>query len=193
MNDGVSILVAIFIILLVFRWLLGGSPSNQDGQRRTGTGLSTGRRYVSPEMISTVHSMFPNVPLAAIQADLARTGSVEITCDNILRDGGLPLPVEATPQPSPNVQPNSNTGTSSSTNKATAANLIHRFNINPENEESSSVAPPKVWEATADRRQDNLQRRKEHMILQARKRFLEQQQKKTTESEVTEKTEPKLE
>ncbi|ORX98336.1 hypothetical protein K493DRAFT_313672 [Basidiobolus meristosporus CBS 931.73] len=190
MNDGVSILVAIFIILLVFRWLLGSSPSNQDRQRRTGTGLATGRRYVSPEQVSTVHGMFPNVPIAAIQADLARTGSVEVTCDNILRDGGLPLPVEATPQPAQNPPSTTNNASSSSSNsKATATNLIHRFNINPENEENATVAPPKVWEATADKRQDNLQRRKEHMILQARKRFLEQQQKKAAQSEVTEKSE----
>lgn len=38
-----------------------------------------------------VRAMFPDVPTAAIQADLQRTGSVETTVDNALRDGGLPL------------------------------------------------------------------------------------------------------
>lgn len=38
-----------------------------------------------------VRAMFPDIPTAAIQADLARTGSVETTVDNALRDGGLPL------------------------------------------------------------------------------------------------------
>src|SRR6185369_8060321 len=41
--------------------------------------------------VETVCAMFPNIPPAAIQFDLQKTGSVEVTCDNILRDGGLPL------------------------------------------------------------------------------------------------------
>lgn len=35
--------------------------------------------------------MFPHVPTAAIHYDLQKTGSVEQTCDNILRDGSLPM------------------------------------------------------------------------------------------------------
>ena len=35
--------------------------------------------------------MFPDIPTAAIQADLQRTGSVETTVDNALREGSLPL------------------------------------------------------------------------------------------------------
>lgn len=38
-----------------------------------------------------VRAMFPDIPVAAIQADLQRTGSVETTVDNARRDGGLPL------------------------------------------------------------------------------------------------------
>ena len=38
-----------------------------------------------------VRNVFPNIPVAAIVADLQRTGSVETTIDNALRDGGLPL------------------------------------------------------------------------------------------------------
>ena len=35
--------------------------------------------------------MFPHIPTAAIHYDLQKTGSVEQTCDNILRDGALPM------------------------------------------------------------------------------------------------------
>lgn len=38
-----------------------------------------------------VRNVFPNIPTAAIVADLQRTGNVERTIDNALRDGGLPL------------------------------------------------------------------------------------------------------
>jgi coupling of ubiquitin conjugation to ER degradation protein 1 len=35
--------------------------------------------------------MFPHIPVTAIRRDLERTRSVELTCERILRDGGLPL------------------------------------------------------------------------------------------------------
>lgn len=38
-----------------------------------------------------VRAVFPDIPQAAIVADLQRTGSVEATIDNALRDGGLPM------------------------------------------------------------------------------------------------------
>jgi coupling of ubiquitin conjugation to ER degradation protein 1 len=38
----------------------------------------------------TVLGTFPHIPAEAIRYDLARTGSVELTCENILRDGELP-------------------------------------------------------------------------------------------------------
>lgn len=41
--------------------------------------------------IDTVRTMFPHIPVEAIQYDLQKTGSVEQTCDNILREGTLPL------------------------------------------------------------------------------------------------------
>src|SRR5690349_357675 len=35
--------------------------------------------------------MFSDIPHAAIVTDLQRTGSVDVTIENILRDGGLPM------------------------------------------------------------------------------------------------------
>ncbi|RCI06710.1 hypothetical protein CU098_013912, partial [Rhizopus stolonifer] len=80
MNDSVSILVAVFLILVILRWMLGGSQSNQPhqqlGQRQTGR---RPQHRVTPQMIEMVRAMFPDIPTAAIQADLQRTGSVETT------------------------------------------------------------------------------------------------------------------
>jgi coupling of ubiquitin conjugation to ER degradation protein 1 len=33
--------------------------------------------------------MFPDIPLAAIRYDLQKTGSVEVTCEHILRNNGI--------------------------------------------------------------------------------------------------------
>ncbi|KAJ2330905.1 hypothetical protein GGH92_009393, partial [Coemansia sp. RSA 2673] len=40
--------------------------------------------------------MFPDIPEAAIRADLARTGSPAVTSDNVLRNGGTLPPPPAT-------------------------------------------------------------------------------------------------
>nr|CAG8438854.1 3634_t:CDS:2 [Entrophospora candida]CAG8470613.1 6487_t:CDS:2 [Entrophospora candida] len=87
-------------------------------------------RHVTPEMIETVHSMFPDIPTAAIKYDLQKTGSVELH-EAIKRD----------------IVPNE---------------------------------PPKVWEATPEKRQEILQWKKDAMVLQARKRFLAQQNQKSS-------------
>lgn len=90
---------------------LGGNQSNQQQQQQQQGQRRAPRRMqhrVTPQMVSIdsfhyrrfsshpiqiemVRAMFPDVPTAAIQADLQRTGSVETTVDNALRDGGLPL------------------------------------------------------------------------------------------------------
>lgn len=41
--------------------------------------------------METVRAMFPNIPSAAIVNSLQTTGSVEVTIENALRDGTLPM------------------------------------------------------------------------------------------------------
>jgi coupling of ubiquitin conjugation to ER degradation protein 1 len=41
--------------------------------------------------VETVRAMFPHIPSAAIVASLQTTGSVEITIEQVLRDGTLPM------------------------------------------------------------------------------------------------------
>ncbi|KAI8338580.1 hypothetical protein BC941DRAFT_469685 [Chlamydoabsidia padenii] len=191
MNDGVSILVAVFLILIVLRWMLGGQPQNQQlRQRRTTT-----RRVhrVTPQMIEMVRALFPDVPTAAIQADLQRTGSVETTVDNALRDGGLPLPATPTAsQPgSPSLNNTSSTSSSSSRKPTNYDSLLQRYKLDTEKlAQEELVEPPKVWEQDAAKRQDTLKKRKEFMVLQARKKLMEQQQKKQQPMEQTTTSQP---
>ncbi|KAG9297722.1 hypothetical protein G9A89_011237 [Geosiphon pyriformis] len=192
MNDGISILLAIFVIVLIIRWLLGTTPPPSTNNRR-GINLTQEQprrvRPVTAEMIETVCAMFPNIPPAAIQFDLQKTGSVEVTCDNILRDGGLPLPpppvTPAAPIPSTSSPSSSATASSSIANNSslTQQSLVHRYKLH-EAVASDTVPdePPRQWEATADKRHELLQKRKEAMVLQARKRYLEQQNKKQDNS-----------
>ncbi|KAL1918722.1 uncharacterized protein VTP21DRAFT_2744 [Calcarisporiella thermophila] len=182
MNDTVSILVAIFVVVVAFRWLMGGDSSSH--RRELENSSRTQARRVSPEMINRVHEMFPSIPISAIKYDLQLTGSCEVTCDKILQQGGLPLPPNA--QASSSNPPSSTTSSttlsariSSASNNTTPplSSLLHRYNLMGAVRNGFEMNEPlKVWESTAEKRDEILRRRKEFMILQARSKFLKQQQ-----------------
>ncbi|KAH8556900.1 hypothetical protein BGW37DRAFT_474702 [Umbelopsis sp. PMI_123] len=187
MNEGISIIVAVFVILIAMRWLLGApQPSGSQSQRP-----NRPRHRVTPEMVETVRAMFPNIPSSAIVNSLQTTGSVEITIEHALRDGTLPMPANITPPRSPPAVGSNNrntSGQSSSTSSAvTQSNLLQRYNLESKLASDHGPEPPKVWETDAQRRQEMLRKRKEHMILQARKKMLESQQKEqqTTVAEIS--------
>ncbi|CAO3598857.1 unnamed protein product [Absidia cylindrospora] len=130
--------------------------------------------------------MFPNVPTAAIQANLQRTGSVEVTVDNALRDGGLPMPpTPTTSQPgSPSLNEDSTTSSTSTSKSTNYGSLIQRYKLDEQNlMQGDLTEPPKVWELDAEKRQEMLKKRKEFMVLQARKKLVEQQQQKQKATE----------
>ncbi|KAF9287462.1 hypothetical protein BGZ68_001791 [Mortierella alpina] len=189
MTDFVSITIAIVIIFMVYRWLSAsgeGSQPNRQGQNRGRMTPRTQARLVNPEMVETVRSMFPHIPTAAIHYDLQKTGSVEQTCDNILRDGTLPMPPAPRPPtpPAASASSTSTSGSSSATNQSVNGNLVQRFQLQ-EAAERNVVPdePSKVWADSAEKRQEVFKSRKEFMVLQARKRFLEQEALKAKENE----------
>ncbi|KAG9322965.1 hypothetical protein KVV02_007245 [Mortierella alpina] len=139
-----------------------------------------------PPIVETVRAMFPHIPTAAIHYDLQKTGSVEQTCDNILRDGTLPMPPAPRPPtpPATSTSSTSTSGSSSATNQSVNGNLVQRFQLQ-EAAERNVVPdePSKVWADSAEKRQEVFKSRKEFMVLQARKRFLEQEALKAKENE----------
>ncbi|KAI7873040.1 hypothetical protein BDF14DRAFT_1751326 [Spinellus fusiger] len=138
-------------------------------------------------MVELVLAMFPNIPVPAIIADLQRTGAVETTVDNALRNGGLPLPPSPSPSssPSPSPAPASPAAASSSTTARkppTHTNLFKRYQLDTKAEpQEDSIEPPKVWENSVEKRQEMLRKRKEFMVLQARKRLAEMENGKNKE------------
>ncbi|KAJ2557669.1 hypothetical protein EV175_001203 [Coemansia sp. RSA 1933] len=149
--------------------------------------------------------MFPDIPEAAIRADLARTGSPAVTSDNILRNGGtLPLPPATRAEHNAgaaaatvasaaiaagtraHIGTANNGGQSAGTVSSAAASgitlnasqspLVNRLRISKDsNMGELPLAPPKVWETDPSKRADVLQKRKEFMLMEARKRYLEKQ------------------
>ncbi|RHZ50869.1 hypothetical protein Glove_490g59 [Diversispora epigaea] len=184
-NDSISIFVAIIVIFCVFRWLLGTTPQQPTRARRTTSNTSRNRpRAVTPEMVETVCTMFPNIPPAAIQYDLQKTGSVEITCDNILQNGGLPLPPPAV-IPTLGVPSTSQASSSStSTDADSQRSLIDKYKLQEAVDRGFvPTDPPKKWEATPEKRQELLQLKKDAMVLMARERYLTQQKKASASKE----------
>ncbi|KAI1317184.1 hypothetical protein EDD11_008876 [Mortierella claussenii] len=189
MTDFVSITIVIVIIFMVFRWLSAsgdGSQPVRQGQNRGRVTPRTQARLVNPEMVAQVRAMFPHIPTAAIHYDLQKTGSVEQTCDNILRDGTLPMPPAPRP-PTPPAASSSSTptaGSSSGTTQSVNGNLVQRFKLQEAvDKDIVPEEPTKVWGDSAEKRQEVFKSRKEYMVLQARKRYLEQEARKTKEAE----------
>ncbi|KAJ2959093.1 hypothetical protein NQZ79_g5382 [Umbelopsis isabellina] len=173
MNEGISIIVAVFVILVAMRWLFG-APQQSGSQRQR---ANRPRHAVTPEMVETVRAMFPNITVPAIRASLQTTGSVEITIEQALRDGTLPMPANVTPPRSPSSGNRNNQYTSgqssSSVMGAKQNDLVSRYGLESRVDNLESPEPPKVWESDVQKRQEMLRKRKEHMILQARRKMQE--------------------
>ncbi|OMJ29811.1 Coupling of ubiquitin conjugation to ER degradation protein 1 [Smittium culicis] len=128
--------------------------------------------------------VFPGIEEEAVRYDLRKTGSIQQTTENILRLGGtLPMPPqERVPQHAAGTSTSnggnqgqqtnnrSHPSTSSSNNKS-SVDLIQRLSINPEAEIVEK--PENKWEADPELRALNFNKKKEYMVLQARKKFLE--------------------
>ncbi|KAJ2300470.1 hypothetical protein IW139_001060, partial [Coemansia sp. RSA 353] len=170
----------------------GGQGGNEQAR---GPGARVQRRthLVRQEHLETIQAMFPDIPEGAIRADLARTGSPTITSDNILRNGGtLPLPpatraeqraealgadgvrMDASGSGSRGVMAMS----SGVMLNAAHSPLVNRLRVTKDsNSELLPSQPPKVWEADPAKRADILCKRKEFMLLEARKQYMEKQAK----------------
>ncbi|KAJ3221430.1 hypothetical protein HDU81_010641 [Chytriomyces hyalinus] len=161
-TDPVTVVVSLLLLFFILRYLLASPQQSQTNRQQNGaatanTGRTGRRQVVPPERVDAVLQMFPNYPRNVIESDLARTGSVERTLDNIL-SGALPAP----PPPPP-------TNSSSSVSEAPVAFSASPYLVAAISQESN-VEPEKVWEQTPAGREANLRLRKEHMVRQARER-----------------------
>ncbi|KAF8581459.1 hypothetical protein K439DRAFT_1662305 [Ramaria rubella] len=189
MGEVVNVVVAFAVIVFIFRWATRGGGGNEE-TRRARNLLGFQPKHVTPEMISTVQSMFPHIPHDNIHFDLLRTGNVEVTSNKLLERGYLDAetcqppptysqlyPVQAAPAPA---APSS--ASSPSTKPASQPTLISRFDLEERlRSEKETVSTTMVdaggkatWEDTPERREASLRERKAQMVLAARKRLLEQ-------------------
>ncbi|KAG4083057.1 hypothetical protein H8356DRAFT_1751309 [Neocallimastix lanati (nom. inval.)] len=158
MADTISIIIGLIIFFFIFKLLFGRSENGNN------VGNGRGRHYVNPEDVTTINSMFPQIPRSAIEADLARTGNVNTTCERILA-GEIVIPTEPIAAATFN-------GSSSSRSPLLGKNILKEADLNKPIEE-----PEKIWKKTTEERQMDFSKRKLYMYQQARKRFLENKEK----------------
>ncbi|TFK37010.1 hypothetical protein BDQ12DRAFT_685669 [Crucibulum laeve] len=194
MGEVVNVLVAFAVIVFLFRWVT--SDSSTPGERSTADTLGFRPKQVTPEMITTISNMFPDIPVDNIRYDLLRTGSVELTSNKVLERGFLEPPPPAYytiyPRQPPSTLNTNNTnaaggnGAAASASKAKKDSLIARYHLEerashldaPISEEE--VGGKAVWEDSPEKREASLRERKAKMILAARQRMLAQQEKAKT-------------
>ncbi|WWC87514.1 uncharacterized protein L201_002404 [Kwoniella dendrophila CBS 6074] len=216
MEDIIPTIIIIAAIYFLIRWFTGS---------KTGNSADGNIRGVTPAMVDTIHSAFPDIPIPNIIYSLSRTKSAQITSEIILERGILPapppnfsipaalLPVSSTTSSSspstPTINTNNANNAKSSTNSKNTS-LIDRYNLTSRipsshkgkekeidsassisiDSDKSSTSPisevvvPRTeekgkWEDSREKRESGLKERKEKMILEARRRMLEKQNKVT--------------
>ncbi|KAJ1669727.1 hypothetical protein GGF38_002034 [Coemansia sp. RSA 25] len=174
-----------------------------DSVRAAGTRVQLPMHIVRQEHVATIQAMFPDIPEASIRADLARTGSPAVTSDNILRNGGtLPAPPATRAEQRAEEASSRLTGAANGANRgrqitaaaavpdlvgagsassgmllnATHSPLATRLRVSKAVDTAPLPAPPpKVWEADSEKRAAILRKRKEFMLMEARKKYQERQ------------------
>ncbi|KAI0247388.1 hypothetical protein BJV78DRAFT_1276914 [Lactifluus subvellereus] len=200
MGEVVNVVVAFAVIIFIVRWATTSSGEST-AEQAVARALRFRPKKVTPEMVETVTGMFPDIPNAHIHYDLLRTGSVELTTNNILERGFLDPPPEtyftlyprsadanATPRPA-GAPTATRAATTAVTPTHTKDTLISRFGLEsrlpsagalPQSEQDAGGRA--VWEDTAEMREESLRERKAQMILAARQRMLATQRRPTESS-----------
>lgn len=192
MGEVVNVVVAFAVVILIVRWATTSSGEST-AEQVAARALRFRPKKVTPEMVTTVTAMFPDIPHANIHYDLLRTGSVELTTNKILERGFLDAPPESyfTLYPRPaNADAAARpagalaTARAATTHAQPKETLISRFSL--QSRLPSADAPPPseqeadgraVWEDTAEKREASLRERKAQMVLAARQRMLAAQRR----------------
>ncbi|KAL1874435.1 hypothetical protein Daus18300_003453 [Diaporthe australafricana] len=179
-NDQInlpSLVVIIVLSGLIVRYLFFSSPP---GNQQPRDSLSQMRqREVAVERIQ---QMFPQADRRTILWDLQRNGgSIAATTEKILSGRMETPPITFQPPPPPGSNgassSSSQAGSRKPAEKPAQPNLIQRYNLEDKvkqqeaEEASGDAASKKSWSNSKDERQTLLQKRRDEMILAARRKM----------------------
>ncbi|CBX90770.1 hypothetical protein IAQ61_002255 [Plenodomus lingam] len=171
-----QVLVFLVVTFLVGRWYLS-KPSGPG--TRAAPSRATPR--INSEQIDQLAQMFPQLSRRDIAWDLQRNGgNVTATTERVLSGRGLDTAPASFTVPAPRVAATAARATPA-VQKTAHPDLITRYNLTSKINQAAEPdegeqRKTKSWSADRNERQANLQRRREEMILAARRK-LEQQEK----------------
>ncbi|KAH8879695.1 hypothetical protein GQ53DRAFT_630476, partial [Thozetella sp. PMI_491] len=174
-----SLVVILVLSGLIIRYLFF-SPSTPSAERQQRDAAAHLRAREAA--VERIQQMFPQVDRRTILWDLQRNGgNVAMTTERILagRMETPPISFQPPPPPAPPAGASTTTATHpSGSQQARAAekpaqpDLITRYNLQNKLQEQVEAAPEgKAWSSNRDERQSLLQRRRDQMILEARRKM----------------------
>ncbi|EME38471.1 hypothetical protein DOTSEDRAFT_75859 [Dothistroma septosporum NZE10] len=175
-------IIAVAVVgFLAIRWFMS-KPSSSSGS--TSATSSRSRNNIDPAKIQAVSAVFPQLDQRSIAWDLQRNGgNVEATMERVLGGRGLESPPPSfhptLPEPAATA---STTATSSATSKAAGqSDLITRYGLQSKVGGKGKEPVPSeeqkrgTWSSDKAARANALKRRREDMILAARRKMEEKE------------------
>ncbi|KAL8967298.1 MAG: hypothetical protein Q9197_005506 [Variospora fuerteventurae] len=181
-----SLFLALAVLALSVRYFFFHPSSSS-------THAASDRNRANPAHIEQIAQMFPQLTRRDIQWDLQRNGgSVQATTERVLSGRGLERAINVQPPPSfQPIQPPASSSPSTSPAaqpryKSSHPDLITRYNLKskvsqPDRTHQVEAEQPKTpaWSQNKAERQALLQKRKEDMVLAARRKLEERSRAKT--------------
>ncbi|KAJ9624992.1 hypothetical protein H2203_004943 [Taxawa tesnikishii (nom. ined.)] len=177
-------LIAVVLVgFLAIRWFLSpGSPSSRSSSQNAG-------RQINPAHVEQIMQMFPQLDRRSVMWDLQRNGgSLQATTERLLSGRPLdtPPPSFQPPMPTPTAPTASTTGAQKP--NPIHPDLITRYNLSsrvtargPAEEGSATMVAEaekkQGWSANKNERAEQLKRRREEMVLAARRKMEERDRK----------------
>ncbi|KAI2624257.1 hypothetical protein GGR54DRAFT_595757 [Hypoxylon sp. NC1633] len=174
-DEQVSLTSLILIVVLgglIIRYLFFSPATQTQRSPRDAQSASRAREAA----VERIQQMFPQIDRRAALWDLHRNGgNIAATTERILSGRIETPPVTFQPPPPPaSPTPSSTTQTSKAPIKPAEPDLITRYKLQEKvsaNGETAAAAKAKAWSSSRDERQAALQRRRDEMILAARRKM----------------------
>lgn len=179
-DEQISLSSLIFVVVIsglaIRYFFFSGSTATQSARRQSPRDAA-GAARAREAAVERIQQMFPQVDRRAILWDLQRTGgSVQATTERILSGRVETPPVTFQPPPPPSSPtPPAQTSIAKAPSKPAEPDLITRYNLQSKVSGGADEAADgkKGWSSNRDERQTALQRRRDEMILAARKKMEE--------------------
>ncbi|KAJ9145148.1 hypothetical protein NKR19_g6178 [Coniochaeta hoffmannii] len=174
-----SLLVILALSGLIVRYLFFSTPASSRAQQLASRESSTARNREAA--VVQLQQMFPQVDRRTLLWDLQRTGgNIAATTDRVLA-GRLETPPQTFQPPPPPTPPApqapAQTSSTPAETKPAAPDLITRYHLQDKiataaaETQETETGKAKGWSQNKEERQSLLQRRRDQMILEARRKM----------------------